>query len=409
MSAELSLLYAIGIGTLLVAAAATLWDRRFHASSGRGLGFWAAGYVLLAAGCSLLGFRTALPPMLGFTLASTLTIAGYGTLVAGLLAFAGHRRDRSWAFGCAALAIGWSVPALIVSQTGWYVLASVWIAAICGAGALVLLRAKALSTLRARHLGALVFGLHAATYALRIALVPLFEAAGDPALKQTLALATMVEGILFSAAAPMALMFLTREEREGRLRAEATTDFLTGLDNRRGFMGKADAFLARRDARSGDPAALVLFDLDHFKSINDRYGHSAGDRVLKLFCEILEGTMRPQDLAGRLGGEEFAVLMPDRDMRDARLAAEAVRTRFSRAVAQSPDFAFSASVSGGLVDVPAGRDLHELLAEADRLLYRAKALGRDRVETGGNDPWALGPPFIPVRPGRTPRSPAAAA
>jgi diguanylate cyclase (GGDEF)-like protein len=128
-----------------------------------------------------------------------------------------------------------------------------------------------------------------------------------------------------------------------------------------------------------EPTALILFDLDRFKSINDRYGHTTGDEVLISFCRLATSHLRPNDLLGRIGGEEFASLLPDMGRHDALWLAERVRKAFEAHT--TGQYAFSSTVSVGVTISDEERtDLNALLNAADQALYRAKALGRNRVE-----------------------------
>ena len=132
---------------------------------------------------------------------------------------------------------------------------------------------------------------------------------------------------------------------------------------------------------TNQPAALLTFDLDRFKSINDKFGHPAGDTVLVTFCRLATSQLRPTDLFGRMGGEEFASLLPDTTRQDALQLAERLRAAFEatrHTVAEQP---FTATVSVGVATSDdASFDLSALLVAADQALYRAKALGRNRVE-----------------------------
>ena len=140
-------------------------------------------------------------------------------------------------------------------------------------------------------------------------------------------------------------------------------------------------------ARFGrQPAALMMFDLDCFKSINDRYGHHVGDEVLTAFCRLATSQLRPNDLFGRIGGEEFAALLPDTGRNDALWLAERVRGAFEASSHTIGQHALSSTVSVGVsISDKERSDLSALLDAADRALYRAKALGRNRVEPS---PWA---------------------
>jgi diguanylate cyclase (GGDEF)-like protein len=170
---------------------------------------------------------------------------------------------------------------------------------------------------------------------------------------------------------------MSKERAELEQRRAALTDSLTGIPNRRAFFDVGQPLLERLlDDRR--PAALLLFDLDRFKEVNDTAGHQTGDRVLKAFADLVATSIRPGDLFGRLGGEEFAGLLVNVSMAEALQAAERLRQAFE--VMRVPGLDVKPTVSVGVaMTTEAGRDLTALLATADRALYRAKADGRNRV------------------------------
>ena len=177
-------------------------------------------------------------------------------------------------------------------------------------------------------------------------------------------------------------MQLTRELKTARDEAErqARTDGLTGLLNRTAFFesGRVLVALARRHER---PLSLVMVDLDHFKSINDRFGHSAGDAFLAAFAATLRATQRTSDVCGRIGGEEFALLLPETPAPAASLLAERLREAIGAIRIPGID-AGGFSGSFGITELLAeDHDLDALVDRADRALYRAKAQGRDRTVT----------------------------
>ena len=164
----------------------------------------------------------------------------------------------------------------------------------------------------------------------------------------------------------------------------ANTDALTQLANRRHFMEilQQEVERAHRYAR---PVALIMVDLDHFKKVNDKYGHAQGDEVLRATADVLRGVCRDVDLAGRLGGEEFALLLPETDAEGARTVAERVRTRMEamRHHARAASVAgetFGVTASLGVAALEPSATAEDVLRRADEVLYAAKAAGRNRVE-----------------------------
>jgi len=169
---------------------------------------------------------------------------------------------------------------------------------------------------------------------------------------------------------------------ELELRHLATTDILTGLPNRRHFLERMEQELARFH-RFGKPVALLMLDIDHFKQINDRHGHAVGDAVLQHFATLARGTLRKIDLIGRLGGEEFAALLPGTELDGARLYAERLRQEMETHPCPSAAQEIAFTVSIGLTLFDRNDSTTDLpLARADTALYCAKHNGRNRVEIG---------------------------
>lgn len=165
---------------------------------------------------------------------------------------------------------------------------------------------------------------------------------------------------------------LWRERRlRGQLTALATTDLLTGLPNRRDFLARA-----RAATEGGKAGALLVLDADHFKRVNDTLGHAAGDACLQAIADHLRACLRPGDLVGRLGGEEFAIFLPGA----ARADAEAVGRRLCHeAAAAGADERRGVTLSAGAALGERGLPLDRLMARADAALYEAKATGRARL------------------------------
>jgi diguanylate cyclase (GGDEF)-like protein len=178
----------------------------------------------------------------------------------------------------------------------------------------------------------------------------------------------------------VAMMVAWREEVEQTLRDLAMKDPLTGLLNRRGFFDLGEAALARA-RRHSVPWVLMMLDLDHFKRVNDNHGHEVGDRALALFARLMAENQRAGDLAGRIGGEEFGVLLSHANPAAAIAFDERLRERLLRT--SKAELGFELNFSAGLVQALADpENLQSVLQRADTALYRAKGAGRGQMVQG---------------------------
>jgi diguanylate cyclase (GGDEF)-like protein len=188
------------------------------------------------------------------------------------------------------------------------------------------------------------------------------------------------EALLFTIAIAFILLAMAKERTEFRHKTAAMIDSLTGIANRRAFLHDG-TLLMKRQTVDLRPAAVLIMDLDHFKSINDRFGHAIGDRVLQVFAETASVNVRTTDLVGRLGGEEFAAVLYDAGREQALVLAERIRTVFAAAAVEVDGRPVKATVSIGMViNEDPTFDVSALLAQADHALYHAKERGRNRVE-----------------------------
>lgn len=175
----------------------------------------------------------------------------------------------------------------------------------------------------------------------------------------------------------VAILVAWRDEAEGALREQAFTDNITGLLNRHGWDDRAPA-LFDQARRHRTPLALILLDLDHFKRINDTQGHEVGDKVLRLVGKVLQSNRRSSDLAARVGGEEFALLLPQTDKRAALHVEQRLRLALLEEGIQQPTL--RVGYSAGLALLQAGdQKLSDFMVRADTALYQAKAQGRGRL------------------------------
>jgi diguanylate cyclase (GGDEF)-like protein len=168
-----------------------------------------------------------------------------------------------------------------------------------------------------------------------------------------------------------------------KMETMATTDGLTGLTNHRTFQARFEDLL-QRAARHGHKVALLLCDVDHFKKVNDGYGHPVGDEVLRRVAKVLQEVPRKIDIPARYGGEEFAVILDNVDVAQAKAVAERIRIEISKVVVDTEKGPLSVTESIGVSAFPDdGRDRATLIERADLALYHAKHTGRNRVITWG--------------------------
>jgi len=194
-------------------------------------------------------------------------------------------------------------------------------------------------------------------------------------------LSTLVhfEGLIFHVGAAICLVIMLKERSEIEHRANAMIDPLTGLANRRAFIETANRII-ERGLRDGQPVSLVLFDLDKFKLINDTFGHATGDQVLQVFANVVSRVLRPSDVAGRIGGEEFVTIFAACDVESATAIATRIRIAFQSDGSFINGHAVNATASAGVSTISARKQgLYELMEAADQALYRAKTIGRNRV------------------------------
>ena len=196
-----------------------------------------------------------------------------------------------------------------------------------------------------------------------------------------------IELVLYAVGTVFVIFMLVSDRAVTAHKTAASMDPLTGMLNRRGF-SEACARVIEREANAGRPVTVLIFDIDHFKSINDRFGHPAGDEILKLFATIVLNSLRISDLSGRIGGEEFAALLPC-SLEEGVLAAERVREGFATSGIVVDEGPVDTTVSIGVAGGPAGTELEVLLASADTALYQAKRGGRNRVEAAEELPLSL--------------------
>src|SRR4249920_1229075 len=232
-----------------------------------------------------------------------------------------------------------------------------------------------------------MFFAHGVLFLLRTPMIALLPAASssDGVYGSVWMTVLSFEALLLTISSAFLLLAMAKERTELRHRKAAMVDPLTGVANRRSFLQDA-SMLAKLHIANPRPTAFLVIDLDHFKSINDRFGHAVGDRVLEIFTEAARKSMRGSDLVGRLGGEEFAAVLADTSREKAVVVAERIRETFAQMAQEVDGHPVRGTVSIGLVHcLERSLDVTELLAQADHALYYAKERGRNRVEVASLD------------------------
>ncbi len=188
------------------------------------------------------------------------------------------------------------------------------------------------------------------------------------------------ESIIFALGTSVFILALVKERNEAVGVTAGRTDALTGIANRVSFLESAGRVLERCRLESA-PVSVMMFDLDRFKAVNDGHGHAVGDAVIRKFCEIVTTALLPNDVFGRMGGEEFAVVLPGSSIESAYVRADRMRASFASVCRFAVDRQVDATVSCGLsASLYSEQTLTTLLEDADIALYRAKSEGRNRVK-----------------------------
>lgn len=365
-------LWAMEALTLAVLLAA-VW---LHERSQRHYGLWAVGFAAHGAGVALVSLRGDVPDWLSIPVANGLALSCFIFWIGGMLSL-GKRPFAGWsAIPLLIWIAGMSLPAIRDDIAYRIILYN--IASACG---FLMLAAVALLYDNAgrglRRLLAVVWASEALV-SLTVAGISLKAMPRSLQDAPFSALST-VSSIFGFVAVIMIGARMVMERSEARLRQLVRTDPLTGVLNRRGLV-EDFASLTPAGNRKGRLVALALFDLDHFKTINDTYGHQAGDAVILAFTGIAQSLMPAGAVFGRTGGEEFMAAIEIGDMREAALLAEAIRQALAAARIATDKGEVSATVSVGIATVPAGdANLDQLMSLADRALYKAKARGRNRT------------------------------
>jgi diguanylate cyclase (GGDEF)-like protein len=354
----------------------------------RAVAWWGFAHVVRLASIALFGIYGSTPDLISIDLANTLLFTAFAMTWTGARVFDGRPVEPVYLVTGAVL---WllvcrlpivtehnDVRTMIVSGI---ITTYVWLTAY------EFWRGRS-EALVSRWPAIVMFFAHGALFFLRtpmIALLPPASGSADGMYGSVWMTVLSFEALLLTISSAFLLLAMAKERTELRHRKAAMVDPLTGIANRRSFLQDA-SMLAKLHIANPRPTAFLVIDLDHFKSINDRFGHAIGDRVLEIFTEAARKSMRGSDLVGRLGGEEFAAVLADTSREKAVAVAERIRETFAQMAEEVDGHPVCGTVSIGLVHCM-GRtlDVTELLAQADHALYYAKERGRNRVEVASLD------------------------
>jgi diguanylate cyclase (GGDEF)-like protein len=349
--------------------------------------WWGSAHLLRAGSLALYGLYGQVSDLVAIDLADAVLFASFAVTWNGARVFDGRRtRPGSlitgatiWILACHAFGLTAASPLRGVLSAG-IIATYIWLTAI------EFWRGRD-EGLVSRWPAIVVLVAHGGVFLLRTplsAVVP-WSSATEPALASAWMTVISTEALLATISVAFILLAMAKERTELRHKTAAMIDPLTGLFNRRAFL-EAAVRLIHRQIVNERPVAVFMIDLDRFKSINDQFGHSTGDAVLRIFAQIVRTKLRVTDLVGRLGGEEFALVLADACRDNAFAVAERIRQAFAAAAAVVDGHEVMATTSVGVAIIQdPEQDLKTLLTQADQALYRAKAGGRDRVVVIGLD------------------------
>jgi len=351
-----------------------------------GVAWWGFGHLFRAGSVVLFGMYGSAPNLVTIDLANAVLFTSYAVTWTGARVFGGRPVEPVYLVTGAVL---W----LLICRLPWLsdslelrvLLASGIIAAYTWLTAFEFWRGRD-EALVSRWPAIFMLFAHGALFLLRTPLVAVLPWLSVSDIYGSVWLTVLsFEAVLFTISIAFILLAMAKERTELRHKTAAMIDPLTGLSNRRSFMEDA-VHLRDRHRSNPKPVTVLLMDMDHFKSINDRFGHAVGDQVLEVFAESTQQSIRSSDLIGRLGGEEFAAVLYDLSREKAFAVAERIRASFADAALEVNDHPIAATVSIGLAHCELEAfELDEMLARADRALYTAKERGRNRIETASLD------------------------
>ena len=336
------------------------------------LAWWGTAYLIGGFSGVLWRLGDLISPPVPASLADVVLFIAVGMVWSAARLF--HGRPVLWGSMCLG-AVVWlafcSSSAFVTTETSRLVVSSVIVATYTFLTAIELWRERRKSLIR-RWPAIFVPMLHGVIFLFPVALAGLSQdGIGSRTLGAGWVAVYAIEIVLYVVGAAFIVLVLAKDRTVSQYKLAAATDPLTELLNRRGFFEAAAGIMTARQS-SKEPVCVLAFDLDHFKSINDRFGHNTGDATLHLFAAVVKKTLRAGDAIGRLGGEEFIALLPT-SLGDATAAANRVRRAFASAAAAAGSHA-AATVSAGVACGSAFAEIDTLIARADAALYRAKTM-----------------------------------
>lgn len=353
-----------------------------------GFGWWTLANLAGILGFLLLGLRAQLPDFLSIVIANTVAVGSMGLTLVGTRRFLG--RSGSGIFVIVALvvhaaALAWFT--YIDPDTILRIYVSSGLSALLGIQCVYeFITVKRNERLFTTIFAATVYAIFSLFMIGRIALTQIFSNVDNFYSPDWIQSLTFTMFITFLVTWTFNFLMLNSERVQRELKITqveleklATTDFLTSISNNRRF-SEISANEMLRARRFSHPLSVIVLDIDRFKEINDTYGHAAGDLVLLKTAEIGKAGLRSVDTIGRLGGDEFGILLPHTDLAGAETVAEAMRVAIEEAVIDSPVGPIKIMASLGIAEMKASdRDIKSILERADALLYEAKRGGRNRT------------------------------
>lgn len=385
MSLDLSTLYLVA--TLVAAMLGAFLLFFWHQEKLPALGWWGSAYLIGALSIGIWVVAGSMLGEIGKTAVNAVGFVACGMVWTAARVF--HGREPNWP-GAIAGALVWIAASLCLPEEAGFYRAAVGAGIVAAYAALTAgqLWLERRAAMQRRWPAIIIPMLHGTVLMLPILIGGLMSSGNEAFRANSTWMVIFTIELVLYALGTVFIVFMMVSDRTVRAhKAAASMDPLTGLLNRRGF-SEATSRMIDREARAGRPVTVMILDIDHFKSINDRFGHPAGDEILKLFATVVVANLRISDLVGRIGGEEFAAMLPC-SIEEALMAAERVRESFQDSGIVVDNAPVDTTVSIGVSSGPAHTELEVLLASADTALYQAKRSGRNRVAAATEEPLSL--------------------